>query len=192
MATTQRVPKPATDTRSEILRVALDLFTTNGFEGTSIRDIARAVGHTQSSLYHYFASKDAIATALMGQRGQELDDLLAWIQAQPPSDHLARDAALRWLDQATPEQLQGMRFAHANQPFMRKFAEQNGDFRTGFDDIVRALLPSDAGMPEQIRLRMAFGALGAAAFSADGTAATPDDIIAAARLAAADLTSVTR
>lgn len=44
----------------EIRRVALELFVTQGYDATSIRDIAARVGIRGASMYHHFASKEAI------------------------------------------------------------------------------------------------------------------------------------
>ncbi len=45
---------------SKIILAAATLFASKGYEGTSVRDIARAVGVTQASLYHFFADKQEI------------------------------------------------------------------------------------------------------------------------------------
>jgi AcrR family transcriptional regulator len=52
-------------TRQAILDAALDLFADKGFFGTSLRDVARAVGVRESALYNYFAGKDALFDALL-------------------------------------------------------------------------------------------------------------------------------
>jgi AcrR family transcriptional regulator len=52
-------------TRQAILDAALDLFAEKGYFGTSLRDIARAVGVRESALYNYFPSKDAMFDALI-------------------------------------------------------------------------------------------------------------------------------
>ena len=52
-------------TRQAILDAALDLFGERGFFGTSLRDVARAVGVRESALYNYFPSKDALFEALI-------------------------------------------------------------------------------------------------------------------------------
>ncbi|MCB9737992.1 MAG: TetR/AcrR family transcriptional regulator [Deltaproteobacteria bacterium] len=52
--------KEQRDTRAEIVAAALDLFAEKGFHGTSVRDIARAVGVRESALYNHFENKDAI------------------------------------------------------------------------------------------------------------------------------------
>jgi AcrR family transcriptional regulator len=65
-----RPPKdPARQTRKEILDASLDLFAEAGFFGTSMRQIARAVGVRESALYHYFESKDAILQELFRELG---------------------------------------------------------------------------------------------------------------------------
>jgi len=57
------------DTRQAILDASLDLFADRGFFGTSMREIARAVGVRESALYHHFDSKQAIFQALLTQMG---------------------------------------------------------------------------------------------------------------------------
>ena len=52
-------------TRQAILDAALDLFAQKGFFGTSLRDVATAVGVRESALYNYFPSKDALFEALI-------------------------------------------------------------------------------------------------------------------------------
>jgi AcrR family transcriptional regulator len=56
-------------TRERILEAALDLFARQGFAGTSVRQLARAVGLRESSLYNHFASKEAIYHALVDAHG---------------------------------------------------------------------------------------------------------------------------
>ncbi len=52
-------------TRQAILDAALDLFADKGFFGTSLRDVASAVGVRESALYNYFKSKEALFEALL-------------------------------------------------------------------------------------------------------------------------------
>ncbi len=59
----------ARDTRREILDRSLDLFAEHGFFGTSMRQIARAVGIRESAIYHHFSSKQAILHALLQELG---------------------------------------------------------------------------------------------------------------------------
>jgi AcrR family transcriptional regulator len=51
-------------TRERILDIALDLFTENGYDQTSLREIADQLGFTKAALYYHFASKEEIFMAL--------------------------------------------------------------------------------------------------------------------------------
>jgi AcrR family transcriptional regulator len=51
-------------TRERILDVALDLFTDQGFDGTSMREIAARLDISKPAIYHHFASKEEILMAL--------------------------------------------------------------------------------------------------------------------------------
>ena len=53
------------NTKQEILDAALELFSVQGFEATSIAQIAGAVGIRKASLYSHFESKQAILDALV-------------------------------------------------------------------------------------------------------------------------------
>lgn len=54
-----------TDTRERILYEASNLFAALGYHATTTREIARAVGIRQPSLFHHFASKPEIMQALL-------------------------------------------------------------------------------------------------------------------------------
>jgi len=47
-------------TRDKIIAAALSLFSKNGYEGTSLTEIAKAVGIKKPSIYNHFKSKDEI------------------------------------------------------------------------------------------------------------------------------------
>jgi AcrR family transcriptional regulator len=51
--------------RDEILRAAAGLFAAEGYRNTSMREVAAASGILAGSLYHHFASKEAIAVELV-------------------------------------------------------------------------------------------------------------------------------
>jgi AcrR family transcriptional regulator len=53
------------DTRETIRAVALELFSTKGFEQTSLREIAERVGLTKASLYYHYSSKQALLLAVV-------------------------------------------------------------------------------------------------------------------------------
>jgi AcrR family transcriptional regulator len=51
--------------KDKIIQTAIDLFSAKGFKGTSIRDIARAMGMSISSIYHYFGNKEGLWLAIL-------------------------------------------------------------------------------------------------------------------------------
>ena len=55
------------NTKQEILEASLELFAVQGFEATSISQIANAVGIRKASLYSHFENKQAILDALVKQ-----------------------------------------------------------------------------------------------------------------------------
>ena len=85
-------------TKQEILEASLDLFSKQGFEATSIAQIASAVGIRKASLYSHFESKQAILEAIvkevLEQYGQHS------IFARTDWDHAAASQEGR---EATPE-----------------------------------------------------------------------------------------
>jgi AcrR family transcriptional regulator len=54
----------AASTRERILDAALDLFVEQGYDGTSLRQIAEQLGVTKAALYYHFESKEDILMAL--------------------------------------------------------------------------------------------------------------------------------
>ena len=53
------------DPRQEILRVAARLFQQQGYDATSMNDVAAALKLSKGGLYHHFQSKDEILFDLM-------------------------------------------------------------------------------------------------------------------------------
>ncbi len=51
-------------TRERILDIALDLFIEQGYDKTSLRQIAEPLGFTQAAIYYHFAAKEDILVAL--------------------------------------------------------------------------------------------------------------------------------
>lgn len=55
----------ARETRRDLIEAALELFAEKGYYGVSLRDIARAAGVQQATIYHHFASKEALFEAVI-------------------------------------------------------------------------------------------------------------------------------
>ncbi len=79
----------ARDTRRELLDAALELFAENGFHGTGLRDIARAVGVREGTVYHHFASKEALFEALITEPPDDAAGyVVGLVGGQTPDDLL--------------------------------------------------------------------------------------------------------
>ena len=53
------------NTKEKILLSALKLFSTKGYDGTSVRDLTREVGIRESSIYKHFKNKQAIFDSIL-------------------------------------------------------------------------------------------------------------------------------
>ena len=68
----------ALSTRDRILEAALELFTEQGFDKTSLREVAERVGVTKAALYYHFRSKEELLSSLVerahgiGQHGLDV------------------------------------------------------------------------------------------------------------------------
>jgi TetR/AcrR family transcriptional regulator, cholesterol catabolism regulator len=62
----------ANETPKKVMRVAIDLFASNGFKGTSIRDIAKLSGGTISNIYYYFGNKEGLLLAILKQASDQI------------------------------------------------------------------------------------------------------------------------
>lgn len=62
------------NTKNEILDAALQLFSVQGYDATSISQIADAVGIRKASLYSHFASKQAILDTLLDTALQQYEE----------------------------------------------------------------------------------------------------------------------
>jgi len=82
------------DTRNRIQAVALELFNEQGYEATSLREIAERLGVTKAALYYHFKTKEDIVGSLVQDRLDALAALVEWAESQPPGPHL-REAVIR-------------------------------------------------------------------------------------------------
>jgi AcrR family transcriptional regulator len=173
-------------TRHAAQRVALELFTAQGYESTSLRQIAERLGINKASLYYHFASKEDILRSLFSERGNEAEDLLAWLSEQPAEPGLVRTAVLRWVDAFSADKLAGVRFLAAN-PHVRRTYDEDGDrIGAGLNGLVDRLVPllPTASGADVVLLRMALSSINAAVEAAAGSGVPDEDVVVAARWAA--------
>lgn len=191
VTTTTGGRRSGAETRAQILQVALRLFAEKGYEGTSTRDISSELGMTKSSLYYHFRNKEAILLGLMEDRARELDAFIEWINAQPAAPGLLQRAVMRWVETSTPGRLEVMRVTGANQPTLRRIDGPH-NIRQLFDRVIDLLVDPEASQEERLFVRMAFDTVSAALVAAQGTGASADDVLAAARRASRELVKAFR
>lgn len=86
-----RKPADQSVSREDILLAAADVLQRNGYEATTMKDIAAEVNLTAASLYHHFRNKDALLLAVL-EAG--LEQVLSQIEPVVQSD-LRADEKLR-------------------------------------------------------------------------------------------------
>jgi TetR/AcrR family transcriptional repressor of nem operon len=77
-------------TKEKILDAAQDLIQTRSFHGFSFQDLADRVGIRKPSLYHYFDSKDAIASAVLERAADWIRTQFAKVEGEEPAARLER------------------------------------------------------------------------------------------------------
>ncbi|CAM5613808.1 TetR family transcriptional regulator [Streptomyces canus] len=84
-------------TREALLRVAIELFTTEGYERTTVDDIADAVEVSQRTFFRYFAGKEDAALALDEMTVTRfVDAVRARPSHEPPLDALRQAVLESW------------------------------------------------------------------------------------------------
>ena len=66
--------KRSEKSRTAILESALELFSSQGYRGTSIREIAEAAGVSTGNVYHHFADKETIFQTVLGQYWKAIEN----------------------------------------------------------------------------------------------------------------------
>ena len=80
--------------REEILTTALEVIAKNGYRKASIRELAAAVGLSQTGLLHYFESKEELFAEILHRR-DDIDGLGAdLIEVETPEQFLKVLAAV--------------------------------------------------------------------------------------------------
>lgn len=85
-----RKPSDQTVSREDIIRAAAGVFRERGFHGTTMQQIADAVGLQKGSLYHHITSKEELLNDVMMAGLTQLGERLEAVAASPlpPADKL--------------------------------------------------------------------------------------------------------
>ncbi|MEV6671730.1 helix-turn-helix domain-containing protein [Streptomyces sp. NPDC051162] len=169
------------DTKARIRKVALDLFTEQGYESTSLREIAERLGITKAALYYHFSSKEDIVRSLFTDYLEALDSMVTWAQEQPSEPDLRAKAVDRMVDLLTGEGMAAMRFAVANQRVVRDLDPDRGGALERLSELFKTLAGPDVSVDEELRLRTALLSVNIVLIASRGLDVSDEKIISVAR-----------
>ncbi|RKN17955.1 TetR/AcrR family transcriptional regulator [Micromonospora musae] len=146
-------------TRNRIKAVALELFTEQGYEKTSLREIAERLNVTKAALYYHFKSKDEIVSSFVEDRLEQIDSLVAWAEAQPPDRDTRRELIARYADAMfTDDHPSVMRFFEQNQTVLKSLAAGQ-QMRGRMMQLASALCRGDDSPAAQLRAALSLFAV---------------------------------
>jgi AcrR family transcriptional regulator len=184
------MPRPTpsdVDTRTRIQQIAIELFTENGYEATSLREIAERLGVTKAALYYHFRTKDEIIQSLVDDQVAVIEDLIVWAKEQPRSAETRREFVRRYsalLEERDHHRL--MRFFERNQSSMQQH-KGGSVMRERMIEMLDLLTEPDAPLTGQIRCSLAIFALHSTWFTVRDPNVTDDQRRQAALEVALDL-----
>lgn len=146
-------------TREKILDVALDLFTDQGFDGTSMREIAERLRITKPSIYYHFGSKDDILLALHMRTHEFGQAALARLTGQTITLEAWGSALSELLDQMAAHRKLFLMHERNQAALEKLHRKEHDDTHEDFQQRLRQVL-ADPSAPLRDRVRMAC-ALGA-------------------------------
>ncbi|GAA2129238.1 hypothetical protein GCM10009760_00290 [Kitasatospora kazusensis] len=159
MSTTQ---SPRSDTRARIIDVALELFAGQGYEKTSLREIADRLGVTKAALYYHFKTKDDIVLGIVQSMAAPIDEAIAWGEGKEWSPEL-RDEAVRRFADGMAERMPLLRFFHDNQPALRE-SPAGLEFKSRMLAMIGLVHGPDANFQDRLRATMSLFAINSAFF----------------------------
>ncbi|MFD5539549.1 TetR/AcrR family transcriptional regulator [Streptomyces sp. NPDC127079] len=150
------------NTRQRIQDVALELFAEQGYEKTSLREIAERLDVTKAALYYHFKTKEEILVSVFEDLTQPISDLIEWGRDQPHTLETKQEIVRRYskaLGDAEPL----FRFMQENQATVREL--RIGDtFKDRMRGLRNILMDPDAPLTDQIRCVSALFTLHAGMF----------------------------
>src|ERR1700745_2556544 len=154
---------PRTDTRSRVQKVALELFAEQGYEKTSLREIAERLGVTKAALYYHFKSKEDIVHSFTDDYFAELDNLLDWAKDKPRGDETRREVLNRYVGivLASNEVFRFLEQNRASVQSMDAGKERFARVRIRLDALVDLLVGSEAPLRDRVRATTAVLSVGA-------------------------------
>lgn len=176
------------DTREKIQDVALELFGEQGYDKTSLREIAERLGVTKAALYYHFKTKEEIITSLLQAAGERLDKVSEWMAGKDPTPENRRELLERYAAAINEGggHFKLMRLMQENQPALRELAAGlKGHER--MKAFVEFLVDPGASLTDQLKARLSIMVLHMGQFALQETDATQAQKQAAALEVGRDL-----
>ncbi|WP_424868688.1 TetR/AcrR family transcriptional regulator [Streptomyces sp. SAI-229] len=137
------------DTRQRIQDVALELFAEQGYEKTSLREIAERLDVTKAALYYHFKTKEEILVGIFEDLSRPMEDLIEWGRHQPHSLETKQEIIRRY-SEALAGAAPLFRFMQENQATIREL--RIGEmFKTRMLGLRDILMDPDADLVDQVR-----------------------------------------
>ncbi|MGW7426445.1 TetR/AcrR family transcriptional regulator [Streptomyces sp. NPDC054813] len=150
------------NTRQRIQDVALELFAEQGYEKTSLREIAERLDVTKAALYYHFKTKEEILVSVFEDLTQPIQDLIEWGAGQPHTLTVKLEIVRRY-SRALGEAGPLFRFMQENQATVREL--RIGDtFKDRMRDLRSIFVDPDAPLTDQVRCISAMFTLHAGMF----------------------------
>ncbi|QNP71006.1 TetR/AcrR family transcriptional regulator [Streptomyces roseirectus] len=150
------------NTRQRIQDVALELFAEQGYEKTSLREIAERLDVTKAALYYHFKTKEEIIVSIFEDLTKPIQELIDWGAEQPHTLETKQEIVRRYsrhLADAAPL----FRFMQENQATVREL--QIGDsFKGRMQGLRDIIIDREAPLTEQVRCVSAIFTLHAGMF----------------------------
>jgi AcrR family transcriptional regulator len=185
---------PRGGTRERIRSIALELFAEQGYEKTSLREIAERLGVTKAALYYHFKSKEDIVRSFVEDYRAELEQVIAWGASQPRTPE-SRAEILRRYSGIVGEQLAVIRFMEQNQAAMHSLMSDSGArkkmFRDQFMSLCDLITPPGAPLADRVRAAMAVVSIGMCSLLFQREAASPEELHDVVLKVACDLADAT-
>ncbi|MER5911706.1 TetR/AcrR family transcriptional regulator [Streptomyces sp. NPDC001982] len=150
------------NTRQRIQDVALELFAEQGYEKTSLREIAERLDVTKAALYYHFKTKEEIIVSLFEDLTQPIQELVEWGEQQPHTLETKQEIVRRY-SQSLADASPLFRFMQENQATVRelRIGDTFKDRMRGLRDII---IDPDAELVDQVRCVSALFTLHAGMF----------------------------
>ncbi|CAL9275370.1 hypothetical protein SUDANB5_03877 [Streptomyces sp. SudanB5_2050] len=173
------------DTRRRIQDVALALFAEQGYEKTSLREIAERLDVTKAALYYHFKTKEEILVSIFEGLVRPVEELIEWGREQPHTLETKQEIIRRY-SEALAAAAPLFRFMQENQATVRdlRIGEMFKIRMLGLRDI---LIDPEADLADQVRCVSALFTLHAGMFVLNDLAGDPEEKRAAVLEVATDL-----